>query len=272
MSRQTKHKKYSGDWLQTLVFAAIVTVLSGLLPADVAAQTYVGFRGGYGGGTGRMYPTKEATFIWGMPSAGVSLKYRSKPKYVGAIQLDLQYQQQGYQIAENKFADTSYMRRVNSIFMPFMWQPNVQLFKGRAEIFVNLGVYLCYNINSHYQELSKRDGVLDKGPYNLYNIRDNRLGYGLTGGVGFGVYFGPIEWIIEGRYSFGYSDIMRNSTKYAENPQKSPLDQVNISTGFFIRIFDSNKQATSKRKNNKKNGTTGEYTPAEVRQTDTERP
>ena len=40
----------------------------------------------------------------------------------------------------------------------------------------------------------------------------------------------------EGRYYFGYSDVLRNGTKYQGNPTHSPLDNINVSMAFYYRL------------------------------------
>lgn len=217
----------------------MIFALSVLAVKSVSAQHYLGVRGGFGGGTSRFEPILDDRFFTGLTSFGASWKYRSQTKYVGVIQLDLLYAQQGYQRAENQFADTSYRRTVNSIMMPFMWQPNVQLFKGRGEFFSNLGVYVCYNMDSKYEWVSDRDGVFESGNYEMVNIRDNMMGYGLVAGAGLGFYVGRFEFVVEARYWYGYSDILKNHTKYEGNPMRSPMDQLNLSLGIFYRLGKS---------------------------------
>ena len=232
--------------MKKIIFIMIFAMAT-LGAKSLSAQHYIGVRGGYGGGTSRFEPILDDRFFMGLKSFGVSWKYRGLPKYAGAIQLDLLYAQQGYKRAENQFADTSYMRTVNSIMLPFMWQPNVQLLKGRAEFFSNLGVYVCYNMNSKYEWVSDRNGVFESGDYEMIDIRDNRMGYGLVAGAGLGVYMGRFEFTLEARYCFGYSDILKNHTKYEGNPLRSPMDQLNLSLGIYYRL--------GKNKDNK-NGTT----------------
>ncbi|MFQ8804544.1 MAG: hypothetical protein ACLR8Y_04730 [Alistipes indistinctus] len=61
--------------------------------------------------------------------------------------------------------------------------------------------------------------------------RDNRFGYGLCGGAGLAFLFGQqrrYEFSVEARYGFGYGDILRNGTKYKGNPDRSPLDNINV--------------------------------------------
>jgi hypothetical protein len=225
----------------------IVLAVSLLGVKSVSGQHYVGVRGGFGGGMSRFEPVLDDRFFSGLTSWGVSWKYRSDVKYVGVIQLDVLYAGQGFQRAENQFADTSYRRTVNSIMMPFMWHPHFQMFKGRSEFFLNLGVYACYNLNSSYEWVSDRNGVFESGDYEMIDIRDNRFGYGLVAGAGLGVNWGRFELVVEARYWFGYSDILKNHTKYEGNPMRSPMDQLNLSVGLYYRLG---------KYNDKNNGTT----------------
>ena len=81
----------------------------------------------------------------------------------------------------------------------------------------------------------------------MIDIRDNKMGYGLVAGAGLGFYVGRFEFVVEARYWFGYSDILKNHTKYEGNPMRSPMDQLNLSLGVFYRLGKSK---------DKNNGTT----------------
>ena len=212
----------------------LVIVLSS--GGGLSAQHYLGVRGGLGGGTARFAPTRETGSQGGLPSGGVSYKFYSNVKYVGAIQVDLQYLGRGYMYDEYFGSDLSYHRTIGSIDMPFMWQPHIYMFRRNARVFVNLGVNLTYNIGSKDYWESKENGPLPKEKYPFVLTRDNRWGYGLVGGAGLSFFIKRFEVAIEGRYYFGYSDILKNRTKYETNPLRSPLDNVNISIGFYYRL------------------------------------
>ena len=44
------------------------------------------------------------------------------------------------------------------------------------------------------------------------------------------------EFSVEARYGFGYGDILRNGTKYKGNPDRSPLDNINVFAAFYYRL------------------------------------
>ncbi len=201
------------------------------------AQHYIGVRGGWGGGSARFTPQQESAMQWGLYSGGVSYKFFSDIKYVGAIQLDLQYIGKGYVTLERKNADTSYHRTINSFELPFMWQPHFYFFQRHARFFLNLGVQFSYNMDSKQWYESKQQGVYDEKIYPMKLVRDVRFGYGLCGGAGISILAGRWDITLEARYNFGYSDILRSKIKYEPNLYtQSPLDNLNFSLGIYYRL------------------------------------
>lgn len=225
-----------------------ISLLTGILLMLVAttgvnAQSYVGVRAGYGMGSARIFPEREMQTLGGMMSAGISYKYFSDMRFVGAIQADLQYFQRGFKYDLIKDSDTSYQRRINSIELPLMWHPHFYIFNRKGRVFMNLGLNLSYNLNSTFEETSKKNGVLDKGDYEMKLVRDNRWGYGLVGGFGVSFFYDRFEFLFEGRYYYGYSDILKNHNKYVGNPLRSPLDNINFSIGVYYRLGEGGIKA-----------------------------
>ena len=205
------------------------------------AQHYIGVSGGAGLGSVRMFPHTETGGIWGLGSGGFSYKYHGGMKYVGGIGSDLIFLQQGYteEIPDYSIEDTTrtFNRKVNSLMLPIFWQPHINLFNGNMRVFINLGVAFSYNINSTFEVESEQNGFIASGEYPMLLVRDNRWGYGLCGGVGFNVVLaGRFEIGAEGRYYYGYNDVLRNRNKYSSNPLRSPLDNINISMTLHYRL------------------------------------
>jgi hypothetical protein len=174
-------------------------------------------------------------------AAGVSWKYYSPEKAVGGIAADVLYMQQGFKrmMAYPSIpgdTTTSYSRTVNSIMVPIFWQPHAYLFRQRLTLFANLGMTLSYNISSTYKWSSEISGTLETGNYTMKLTRDNRFGYGLCGGAGASWAFGRVEIFGEWRYYIGYADILRNRNKYEQNPLRSPLDNMQVTFGVFVRL------------------------------------
>lgn len=211
-----------------------------LIYADsLSAQHYIGVMGGWGGGMARFKPAKETGIEWGLYAGGLSYKFYSETKYVGGIEIDLLFKQKGFNYDESFGSDESYHRTINSIEIPLIWQPHFYLFQRRARFFINLGIQASYNLNSTYSRQSKTNGVIESGTYTMQLNRDNRFDYGLCGGAGLAFLLGPqrrVEFSIEARYGFGYGDILRNPTKYKGNPDRSPLDNINVFAAVYYRL------------------------------------
>ena len=207
-----------------------------LLSGSLYAQHYVGVRGGWGGGSSRLVPARETGTEWGLYSAGVSYKFYTDSKFVGGIQADLQYMGRGYMYNQYRDSDTSYHRTVNSLELPFMWQPHFYIMRRHARVYLNLGVYMSYHLDSEYYWKSKKEGIYLRSEYEMKNTRDNRWGYGLCGGGGISVLIRRFEVAFEARYYYGYADILRNKTKYQGNPLRSPLDNINMSMAVYYRL------------------------------------
>ncbi len=61
----------------------------------------------------------------------------------------------------------------------------------------------------------------------------------VSAGAGLAFLFGQqrrYEFSVEARYGFGYGDILRNGTKYKGNPDRSPLDNINVFAAFYYRL------------------------------------
>ena len=218
-----------------LLFCLLLVMLAG----SASAQHYIGIMGGWGGGMARFKPAKETGMEWGLYAGGLSYKFYSETKYVGGIEIDLLFKQKGFNYDEFFGSDTSYHRTINSIEIPLIWQPHFYLFQRRARFFINLGIQVSFNLNSTYYSQSKTNGIVESGPYTMQLNRDNRFDYGLCGGAGLAFLLGPqrrVEFSIEARYGFGYGDILRNPNKYKTNPDRSPLDNINVFAAVYYRL------------------------------------
>ena len=228
-----------------------------------SAQHTLTLTGGSGLSTARFYPAEETKWLWGMETVGLSWRfYSDKPRFVGAVGVDLEYLERGFSVGyayTSSFVDDKevrtykyYTRNVNSLMLPIVWQPHVYAAKNRIRIFLEAAFVLSFNISSDY---SYQDDRYPAGKYEWKVPRDNRFGYGLSGGAGFALLFGQVEVGFKAKYNFGYSDILKNRNKYYSNttdgrenpfyysPLRSPMDNINamITVGwrFNKRGFDS---------------------------------
>ncbi len=203
---------------------------------DASAQHFIGARFGGGAGYGRFAPVSRYNMdmVWGVWSGGVQWKYYGPTRYIGAVAGEVEFIQRAYQNRESLDAEEYYRRIVNTINVPLIWHIHLNMMHDRLRIFLNAGVWASYNFSSTYA-VHNADGTV-AGDYTMRLVRDNPLGYGLLGGVGLNVVMGRWEFMLEGRYYFSYGDILRNNAVYPGSPTRSPLDNINISVGFWYRL------------------------------------
>jgi hypothetical protein len=241
----------------------MATLLAIMGTERAMAQHTLTLTGGTGLTTARFYPAEVTKWQWGAETFGISWRYYSdKPRFVGAMGVDLEYIERGFNLGYAytvEYIDDKeirhyqyYTRHINSIMLPIVWQPHIYAAKNRIRIFIEAAFVLSYNISSHYSYENDR---YPAGEYEWKVPRDNRFGYGLSGGAGFALLFGQVEVGIKAKYNFGYSDILKNRNKYYSNstdgrenpfyysPLRSPVDNISamITVGwrFNKRGFDS---------------------------------
>lgn len=251
----------------------VLIALAVLFAGQAAAQHTLGFVAGYGMGNGRFQPQQEMRARWGMYSGGLTWRYYGSQRFVGGFGIDLEFLQQGFSFATNasmveeKADYLYYSRNINSIVLPIVWQPHVYMFRNHLRVYLEAAATFSYNFSSTYEnEQARESGASDwQGDYNYKLARDNRWGYGLAGGGGIAVLIRRFELNFRVRYYFGFSDIVRNRNRYADNnddgsenpfwatPLRSPLDNLSISVGLSYRFnkqgFETWKPRPKKSKN-----------------------
>lgn len=241
-----RHKIISG-WL----LLGALAVWSG-----ASAQHTFGVTAGYGMSNARFEPQMETRAQWGKYSTGVSWRYYGTQRFAGGFGIDLEFLQQGFSFApnaslvEDKKDYQWYSRKINSVMLPIVWQPHFYMMRNRVRVYLEAAATFSYNFSSTYENEYARDrGETHwKGDYDFKLPRDNRWGYGLAGGGGIAFLIRRFELNFRARYYFGFSDIVRNRNRYADNaddgaenpfwatPMRSPLDNITISIGLSYRF------------------------------------
>lgn len=219
---------------RTVVLTAALLFMSAL---SAGAQHYIGVRGGWGMGYGRFEPVSRYINgqVWGLWSGGVQWKYYGQVRYIGALGAEVEFIQRAYKYSRSLNSEDYTSRVVNSVNIPVIWHIHMNTANNRFRVFLNAGVWGSYNFRRSYETIMS-NGFKTTRPYDFKLVKDNPLGFGLLGGVGFNVVFDRWEFMFEGRYYFSYGDILRNNAVYAGNPVRSPLDNVSFSLGFFYRL------------------------------------
>lgn len=244
--------------------------------SSAQAQHLVGITGGAGISSIRFYPLRETKSVMTGPDFGLSWRYYSLPRFVGAVGADLELMQRGFSYGYTysstmteegvEIRDYSYYtRKMNTIMLPLVWQPHFYVAKRHVKIYLEAAFTVSYNFGGNYSY----DDEAWSGKYDWRLERDNRWNYGLAGGGGFALLFGRYELGVRARYYFGYADLLKNMNKYYDNatdgkenpfnitPLRSPLDNMTLNITLSYRMSkDGYKEweykAPRKDKNRKK--------------------
>ena len=128
------------------------------------------------------------------------------------FQVGLFYGQEGYQFKKNE--DTGYTYTIQGadkaimdvIEVPVLSHMHIDFWK--MKVMADIGFYVGYRLNIHrfpFNGEYKNDAYAEM--QNSFLETDNRLDYGIKGGVGFGFIFDPIEIHIKAAYKHALSSL-----------------------------------------------------------------
>lgn len=189
------------------------------------SQTYIGVKGGYTMSDISFVPVQKTRMLFADGfDYGLVFKHFNLT-YFG-FQAELYMVNRGYRqpidIAE--LGDTLYKRVNTYIELPIFMQVrfNLKLFT----IHLNAGPYIAYLIQA-------REGNNSSGNYQMNNIpinilRDNRIDYGLIGGIGISRDFRWGTLFAEGRVGYGYGDMQKHTYPNMPKQSKAVFQSINI--------------------------------------------
>ncbi len=127
-----------------------------------------------------------------------------------ALQTELNYTQRGLSYRYQEDYD-----RLKSAYVDLPVMLNLS-FGDAAKVFVNLGGYGGYWLSGKLQNKTDGNKTSTKLPFDSDasdGYSDNRIDYGLIGGLGLSYKMGSGNVFVEGRYTHGLSDISKISPK-----------------------------------------------------------
>nr|WP_246392411.1 porin family protein [Microbacter margulisiae] len=166
------------------------------------------------------YPQITQSLLLGR-TAGITGCFVSEPHF--GLQFEVNYSQRGW---KEQNGSSFYQRQLNYVEMPIM----THFFtNGRIGWFLNLGPKFGYLLS-------------EKPTTNLTSLTNpeytaaisSHFDYGICAGSGFELHTKPFNVVLEGRYSYGLSDIFPNrSTDYFES---SGNQVISITLGLMFRL------------------------------------
>lgn len=200
--------------LACLLFSTISFAQVGELRSNLA----VGVNGGVNLSRVDFSPTIKQELQPGL-TGGVTLRYTTEKYFslICAAQLEVNIAQRGWNELIEDGSNNSYHRTTNYIEIPFFAHLGWGKEERGVQCFVNAGPQFGLFLND-----TELYGFSEEYPWrpemrpNNMNIQygkevENRLEYGIAGGLGLELKTGIGNFIIEGRYFFGLSDMFGNS-------------------------------------------------------------
>ena len=185
---------------------------------ELRSNLAIGFNGGYNLSKVDFSPTIKQEFQPGL-TGGLTLRYTTEKYFslICAAQLEVNFAQRGWNELIDDGSNNTYHRTTNYVEIPFLAHLGWGKEERGLQFFFNVGpqfgVFLNdekrYGFSEEYPwDVTQRpNGIIEQYEKEVENI----LEYGITGGAGIELKTGIGNFIIEGRYFFGLSDMFGNS-------------------------------------------------------------
>lgn len=207
--------------MKRLLTILAVTLLTSSLAAQVGElrdEIAVGFNGGYNLSSVDFSPTIKQGLQPGY-TGGVTLRYTTEKYFslICAAQLELNFAQRGWNETIDDGSNNTYRRTTNYVEIPFFAHLGWGKEERGMQFFVNAGpqIGLYLSDREFYGFTLEEPWDTSNRPNNLtaqYGKEvENTLEYGIAGGLGMELKTGIGNFILEGRYFFGLSDMYGNS-------------------------------------------------------------
>lgn len=207
--------------MKRLLTILTITLLTSSLAAQVGElrnEIAVGFNGGYNLSSVDFSPTIKQGLQPGY-TGGVTLRYTTEKYFslICAAQLELNFAQRGWNETIDDGSNNTYRRTTNYIEIPFFAHLGWGKEDRGLQFFVNAGpqIGLFLNDREFYGFTQENPWDTSNRPNNLtaqYGKKvENTLEYGIAGGLGMELKTNIGNFILEGRYFFGLSDMYGNS-------------------------------------------------------------
>ena len=196
----------------------LLTITAHAQVGELRDNLAIGFSGGYNLSSVDFSPTIKQGLQPGY-TGGFTMRYTTEKYFslICAAQLEINFAQRGWTEIIEDGTNNTYSRTTNYIEIPFFAHLGWGEEERGVQYFVNagpqVGLYLSDKEHKGYTPEHPWDPS-----YRPNNITEqygkaieNRLEYGITGGLGMELKTSIGNFIIEGRYFFGLSDMFGNS-------------------------------------------------------------
>lgn len=207
--------------MKRLLLPLVCMLLSATAFAQVGelrSNFAIGFNGGYNFSKVDFSPTIKQEFQPGM-TGGLTLRYTTEKYFslICAAQIEVNFAQRGWNELIDDGSNNTYHRTTNYVEIPFLAHLGWGKEERGLQFFINAGpqLGLFLNDSEHYGFTKDYPWDVTRRPNGIteqYGKEvENTLEYGIAGGAGLELKTRIGNFIVEGRYFFGLSDMFGNS-------------------------------------------------------------
>ena len=204
--------------LSLILIACIVAIKTMAQVGELRDNVSIGFNGGYNLSSVDFSPTIKQGLQPGY-TGGATLRYTTEKYFalICAAQLEVNFAQRGWYETIDDGSDNTYRRTTNYIEIPCFAHLGWGKEDRGFQFFINAGpqIGLFLSDEEFYGFTQEKPWDPSNRPNNQtaqYGKKvENTLEYGIAGGAGIELKTGIGNFIVEGRYFFGLSDMFGNS-------------------------------------------------------------
>ena len=240
ISLQVLQQKYMRNWLIILFLIGISIDINAQILAGVKIGTNI---------TSINYDEKPGQPVYNMDRkigymGGLVFQQFSTRNF--GLQIELNYIQKGWKTAYDTTFNTQYERNIEYLDIPFLTHASFGI--NKSEFIIELGFFTGFALQS--SEVFYDAGIAREQEYEFEPDRDNRIEYGLQGGVGIKrkFKFGILQ--LEGNYSFtfnsvykwGYSSDDFDFKRYFDIPEQAQNQGIYITISYLYPIIKTKNE------------------------------
>lgn len=204
--------------LSLILIACIVSIKMMGQVGELRDNVSIGFNAGYNLSSVDFSPTIKQGLQPGY-TGGATLRYTTEKYFalICAAQLEVNFAQRGWNETIDDGSGNTYHRTTNYIEIPFFAHLGWGKEERGFQFFINAGpqIGLYLSNDEFYGFTQEKPWDPSNRPNNMtaqYGKEiENTLEYGIAGGAGIELKTGIGNFIVEGRYFFGLSDMFGNS-------------------------------------------------------------
>ena len=224
--------------ITTLIAACLISINAWAQIEEPRNILEIGFAGGLNMSQMDIQPTIRQKYLNGA-NGGVTLRYTSEKYFnmICAAQLEVNFAQRGWEEDFDDKSGNSYKRTLNYVEIPFFAHLAFGKEPRGLQFFINLGPQIGFFLNEDEEYIGSWS--IDSRPVSSQPIYgkeiENKFEYGIAGGLGLELKTKIGNFILEGRYYYGLSDIYGNSK--TDDYGRSANNTISARLGYSVPLF-----------------------------------